>query len=258
VTPGTTPRRQAMWVAAFAVAVALAAGVVAAATAGPSSGRPGAAGAVISPARPVPPIPLVNAAGTRTSLAAFRGRVVVLAPFLSLCAEHCPITTGAFMQAAHAVAAAGLSRKVAFVETTVDPWRDTPRRLRAFRSLIHDRRVTLLTGSEDRLRAFWRFFGVWFKRTPEGSPPAIDWLTHTPERFDVAHTDAVMVIDPRGRWSVVNVGPADPGGHISRRLERLLNGEGLRNLRRPTGAWTVDQLLDDIGHVLGRRIAAAA
>jgi hypothetical protein len=44
---------------------------------------------------------------------------------------------------------------------------------------------------------------------------------------------------------------ADPGGRLSSQLRRLLNAEGLRNLRSPEEAWTVPQLLQDIAHVLG-------
>ena len=237
--------------------------VVAAAAGGLAVGRgsptipPLAVGAELSPPRAVPPIPLSGADGRRVTLPSYRGRVVVLAPFLSLCAEQCPITTGAFMQAAHRIAAAGLGRKVVFVEASVDPWRDTPRRLRAFQQLIHARGVVMLTGTRPHVRAFWRFFGVWYHRVAEDSPPDIDWWTHKPQRFDVVHTDAVLIIDPAGRWRVAALGMADPGGRLSPPLRGLLNTDGLRNLRAPQEPWSVPQLLQDIAHVLGQPIAHA-
>ena len=71
-----------------------------------------------------------------TSLAAMRGQVVVLAGFLTLCQETCPLTTGNLLVMGRAVTAAGLGRRVRFAELTVDPGRDTPARLRAYRALV--------------------------------------------------------------------------------------------------------------------------
>ena len=60
------------------------------------------------------------------SLASFRGKYVMLAPFLTLCQEECPLTTGVFQELQASVDKAGLGDMVAFVEVTVDPGRDTP------------------------------------------------------------------------------------------------------------------------------------
>jgi protein SCO1 len=250
-------RRRAAAIALAVLVVAAAAAGGLAAVRGSGGAPPLAVGAELSPPRPVPSVPLVAANGRHVTLAGYRGRVVVLAPFLSLCAEQCPITTGAFMQAAQRIAAAGLSRKVVFVEASVDPWRDTPRRLRAFQRMIHDRGVVMLTGTRSDIRSFWGFFGIWYHRVPEDSPPDVDWWTHRPQRFDVEHTDAVLLIDPAGRWRVADLGMADPGGRIPSRLRRLLNASGLKNLREPKEAWSVPQLIQDIGHVLGQPVPAA-
>ena len=51
--------------------------------------------------------PLVDQNGRATSLEAFRGKIVVLASFLTSCQETCPITTGAFLLMQRAVDAAG-------------------------------------------------------------------------------------------------------------------------------------------------------
>ena len=80
-------------------------------------------------------MPLVDKQGRTVSLASFHGRVVVLAPTLTLCSEVCPITSGAFIRMEAAVRKAGLGSRVAFVEVTVDPERDTPSRLRAYERL---------------------------------------------------------------------------------------------------------------------------
>lgn len=237
----------ALAVAATLALVAATLGIVL--TAGGSSVRPLAAGTRLTPPRQVPPMPLVSAAGRPASLAGFRGRVVVLSPFLSLCSEVCPLTTGAFMQAAADLRRAGLANRVAFVEVSVDPWRDSPARLRAFQRLIHARGVVMLTGDRSQLTRFWHFFGVWFSRTAEGKPPDIDWWTHRPLRFDVSHTDELAIIGPSGRWQVVELGTAAPGRSLRPALRRLLNQRGLQNLARPQAPWTVTQLLTDLRQV---------
>ena len=50
----------------------------------------------------------------------------MLADFLTLCQETCPLTTGNLLVMDRAVIAAGLGHRVRFAELTVDPGRDTP------------------------------------------------------------------------------------------------------------------------------------
>lgn len=191
--------------------------------------------------RAVPDVGLLDEHGRTTSLRAFRGRVVVLAPSLTFCHEVCPITSGALEQIRYDARRAGLGDRVAVVEVSVDPWRDSPARLRAYRRLTG---VTfrLLTGSRANLERFWRTFGVGFY--PQGSG----------RDFDVAHTDGLFFVDARGRYRIAIVGMPDVGRRLARPLKRLLGEEGLRNLRRPRTPWTVRQALDDLGRLLGRRI----
>ncbi len=236
---------------ALAVAlVAVAAGGVAWAT---STSLPPVTGVQLD--RPVPDLSLVDSSGKATSLAAFRGRYVVLAPFLTLCHEVCPITTGAYIEMQQAVERAGLGDRVTFVEATVDPGRDSPARLRAFAQLTGSD-WTLLTGSADQIAGLWKFFGVGYQTEPIGSPAPLDWWTHQPETYDVGHTDALFILDPDGHERVAMVGIADVGGKLNPTLTSLLDSQGLQNLRQPQAAWTIPQALDDLGHLLGRRIAA--
>ena len=74
-----------------------------------------------------PALPLEAAGGATISLDAFHGKVVVLAPVPTLCHEVCPLTTGAFHADAARGRPGGFGGRVAFVEVSVDPWRDTPR-----------------------------------------------------------------------------------------------------------------------------------
>jgi cytochrome oxidase Cu insertion factor (SCO1/SenC/PrrC family) len=207
----------------------------------------------VSVDRPVPMLPLRNERGGQTSLSAFRGRIVVLTPFLTLCHEVCPLTTGAFQTIQRDLDRAGLAGKVVLAEVSVDPWRDTASRLRAF-ARTTGTRLRLFTGSAAQLARFWRFFGVAYRRTGEGTPPDTDWLTGRPLTFDVDHTDGLFLVDAAGRERIVDVGMPHLRTDLPRALSRLLNAEGHSDLIHPRPGWTVEQALDDVEHLLGHPI----
>lgn len=222
--------------------------------AGPPASRGSLAVGVRVDRRP-PPIPLRDARGHRTSLAALRGRWVVLAPSMTLCHQVCPITTGALMDLRRRMRASGAGRKLAIVELTTDPWRDSPRRLRAYRRRT-GARLTMLTGSLADVRRLWRFFGVRFARTPIGHPAPIDWMTGRPERFDVEHTDGLFLLGPGGRERVAIAGMPGTGGRLRSSLRSLLNAEGRQNLRRPQAPWTPARVAVDLRSLMRLRPAA--
>jgi cytochrome c biogenesis protein CcmG/thiol:disulfide interchange protein DsbE len=195
-----------------------------------------AVAAAVSPAvgttldRPLPTLPLIDEHGRRTSLAAFRGSYLVLAPWMTQCRETCPMTTAALEEIKRPMA----GRRVAVVEVSVDPWRDTPARLRAYRRRTGTD-LTLLTGTHAQLRRLWRFFGVGFR-----------WVDG-----DVQHSDGLFLIDPRGHWRVLIGGMPDVGGKLPPRLASLLDAEGRHNLREPTDPWRPSGALADLRQLMG-------
>lgn len=202
--------------------------------------------------RRVPGLGLRNAAAGETSLPELRGRWVVLAPAMTLCNEVCPLTTGALLDLQSHLRAAGLVRRVTVVAVSVDPWRDTPRRLRAYRRLT-GAGLRLWTGSVGRLRRFWRAFGVDFRRVPRARPAAIDWMTGRPERFDVEHGDGLFLLGPGGRERVAVTGPPELNGRLGTRLRRLLDARGKANLARAKGGWSVGGVIADLRRLTGTR-----
>jgi protein SCO1/2 len=193
--------------------------------------------------RPLPAVQLLDEHGRATSLRAFRGTVVVLAPTLTFCHEVCPITSGALEQIRYDARRAGAGDRVTVLEVSVDPWRDTPARLRAYRRDTGVR-FRLLTGTHAQLARFWRSFGVGFYPTGHG------------RTFDVAHTDGVFFVDERGHERIAVIGMPNVHGKLSPRLERRLGATGRRNLMHPVAGWTVEQALNDLGRLLGKRIPA--
>ena len=146
--------------------------------------------------RAIPTIPLVSSSGAPISLRDYRGKDIVMAPFLTLCQDECPLVTGAFIALQRDVRAAGLGNKVVFMEITVDPGRDTPARLAAY-SKEFGADWPSWTGTPANLDALWNSLGVSVQIVPEAQPAKIDWYTGKPLTYDVDHTDGYFLIDPR-------------------------------------------------------------
>jgi cytochrome oxidase Cu insertion factor (SCO1/SenC/PrrC family) len=256
---GTKSLRVAVAVAGICALLAIGSLILALLPSGraqPRSGTVGvrlAAGSLLD--RQVPDVRLVDERGHTVSLASFRGRYLVLAPSMTLCHEVCPMTAAALEQIKAAVDRDGLGGQVTVAEATVDPWRDTPARLRAYRREFGVDFMSL-TGSGREIERLWRFFGVYYRRVPQGRPPDVDWLTNRPERFDVEHTDGLFIVDPKGHWRVAVIGMPSVGS-VPASLGRLLNDQGRSNLHHPQAPWTAKQAIDDLVDLKTSEDAAA-
>lgn len=227
--------------------------------AGTAAGVPAplAIGTALDRPRPVPSVPLIDQRGKPFSMSAWRGKWVILAPSMTLCHEVCPLTTGALMELTNDVRLAGLSNRVVIAEATVDPWRDSPSRLRAYRKLT-GANFQMLTGTKSEIARLWKFFGVYYARVPEDKPPDIDWLTHQPEKFDIQHTDALFFIDPAGQERIADEGMPEVQGQLSPVLRSLLSAQGKQNLAHPELPWTSSEALDDLYFLMNRNVPATS
>ena len=208
--------------------------------------------------RPIPDVPLISPSGAATSLAAYRGKYVVMAPFLTLCQDECPLVTGAFIALQHDVDVAGLGKKVVFMEITVDPGRDSPARLAAY-SKEFGADWPLLTGTPANLDALWKTLGVSVQIVPEAQPAKIDWFTGKPLTYDVDHTDGYFLIDPAGHEVFSDSNPPNLRGQLDKKLTNLLNGGGLQNLEHQGNPnWTLADALRSISWLVGQNIPGGA
>jgi protein SCO1 len=215
-------------------------------------------GAVIPVGHPVPATPLVDQNGRPVTLQSFRGKYVVLAQFLTLCQDECPLTTGAFQTMQQSVQQAGLGSQVVFVEVTVDPGRDTPARLRAYRTEF-GADWTLLTGAPANIAALWKHFGIYAQKVPEEKPPQIDWWTHQPLAYDVDHTNGFILIDRAGNERFLSQELPLLHGQLPANLKSLLDDEGLYHLTNgiPGFSYTIPQALAALSWLMGRNIPLA-
>jgi cytochrome oxidase Cu insertion factor (SCO1/SenC/PrrC family)/thiol-disulfide isomerase/thioredoxin len=217
---------------------------------------PLAIGTALERPRPVPSVQLIDEHGKPFSMSAWRGKWVILAPSMTLCHEVCPLTTGALMELTNDARLAGLSNRVVIADASVDPWRDSPGRLRAYRKLT-GANFQMLTGTKSEIARLWKFFGVYYARVPEDKPPDIDWLTHKPEKFDIQHSDALFFIDPYGQERIVDEGMPDVQGQLSPVLRSLLSEQGKQNLANPQLPWTASEALDDLYFLMNRNVPAS-
>lgn len=208
-------------------------------------------------------LPLETSTGAPTSLAALRGKVIVLSDIMTLCQETCPLDTANLVQAARAVEAAGLGDKFAFVSATIDPERDTPVQLAAYQQLFSPPPAdwTLLTGSPTNLAALWKYLGVYYQKVPEGTPPATDWRTGQTLTYDLDHADDVFFIDATGNERFVIDGPGNvtSGTQVPQALYKFMDDQGHQNLAHPdaAGSWTVSQALQVLQWLTGDTIRSA-
>ena len=231
----------------------LVAGAAGTSTPGPPSGS---IGDTLN--RPVPEtiarLPLEDQTGRRVTLDRFRGRAVLLVPFLTSCQEECPITSGALLEVQRTIDADHLADQVSIVELTVDPGRDVPSRLAAFARLTGST-WPLVTGSSTVLATLWHHFGIFYQKVPEDSPPGINWQTNRPYTYDVDHSDGFVLLDSRLHERFI-AGGMTSIGRIPANLQRLLDSQGRADLQNPGGgAWTVPDALHAIGWVLGRGLS---
>jgi protein SCO1/2 len=199
---------------------------------------------------------LLDQDGHPLSLRSMRGKVVVLAPLLTMCQETCPMTTANMHRAAAAELARGLSGRVLFLELTVDPQRDTVRRMHAYAKLygtLPDWR--LATGNPAQVTTLWKALGVSTKKT-KPDDTARDWMTGRliHHSYDVHHQDVVMVLDPAGRVRWITVGHPDAHGtRLPTTLKKFLNDEGRRNYARPdaegASSWTAHDVEQAVAYV---------
>ena len=130
--------------------------------------------------QPAPLFRLRDEAGHTLSLAALRGRTVVLTFLDSRCHTECPIEGQALAQLVRKL---GPQPQAELVVVSADPWADTRASARAFAAKA---RWTFpwhwLLGTPAQLRPVWSSYSVAVKRTPK----------------DVLHTLALYVIDPGG------------------------------------------------------------
>lgn len=189
-----------------------------------------------------------TSAGQHVSLASFAGKTLVISDLMTLCQESCPLDTANMVSAARTIDKSPLGSKVEFVSITVDPARDTPPRLAAYKHLFSPAPAnwTLLTASSATLTALWKRLGVYIKIVPDTPPAPKDWLTGKPLTYDITHTDAVFFLDPHSKERFLLAGTPHlaAGTTLPKTLKGFLSSQGLQDVAHPEdGFWSSTEVL---------------
>lgn len=175
----------------------------------------------------------------------FSGKTVAISDVMTLCQETCPLDTATFVQTDRAEQAAGESGNEVFLSITVDPARDTPAQLAAYRTLYGAPSNWLtLTGSAASVDALWNYFGVWRQRVKDDDGPAPrNWRTGRPLTYDIEHSDEVFFLDRQQHERFVLEGPPyATAGSVPRAMRSFMDADGKKNLEHPPStAWTEAQ-----------------
>lgn len=156
----------------------LAAGAALAACA--SHAQPPLHGMQLAPPQPAANFTLTDQNGNAFSLSQTRGQAVALYFGFTHCKDVCPQTLALLGKAR---TQAKLTRdRLHIVMVSVDPKIDTPAAMRAFFSRVGVD-ATGLTGTPAQLARVWHSYGIGVQ----------------PQKDDIAHTDAIFLIDPQGR-----------------------------------------------------------
>lgn len=173
----------------------------------PDGGLRGAAdaAAVTRLDRPAPPLDLVDQHSATVTLAALRGRPVLLTFAYAHCQTVCPVIVHNVLQARTQVSERhpGLAPQVVVI--TLDPWRDTPSRLPAMAQqwdLPEDGHV--LSGPAADVEAALDRWGV--------------SRTRNAQNGEITHPNLVYVLDASGRIAFASNGDAE---QIAALVDRL-------------------------------------
>lgn len=198
----------------------------------------------------LPTVPLVNQAGRTFSFNQYRGKVVIVASFLTECQETCPLVAAALLQLQQLLNQQHLQNQVQIVEVSQDPQDDTPAILTKYQKYF-SLPWPLLTGTAANIDAFWSQLKVPpIQNDPWDGPAPIDMFTGQAEPYNIVHASVVDVVNPDGY--VVTELEDQPTLNVSSipsTIYKYLDAQGHQE-QKAGGSWTPESLLADITPVL--------
>jgi protein SCO1/2 len=144
------------------------------------------AGGEVSPPRAAPPIHLHNASGRPVTLAAERGRYVLVTFLYTHCPDVCPLIAQNLNLALRTL---GPASGVRVLAVSVDPKGDTPAAVRAYAKRLHLLpQFSYLIGTRAELRRAW---AAWHVLSVRRSAQLVDHVAYT------------ALVDPSGKERVL-------------------------------------------------------
>jgi len=192
-------------------------------------------------------IPLINDSGEALNLNYFKGKTLVITPIFTACDDICPLSAASFGAAQDAIVDKDLTSDISLLLVSIDPKRDTPERLKAFREKIGlNENVSLLTGTEQDMNKFWDGFGIAREITEaENHAGHLDWFTGQPMTYEIVHSDGLFFISKDQKLKFLRLGTPDVSRIIvNEGTKDLLNPEVVDKLATPVaGGWSASDLV---------------
>jgi len=158
--------------------------VAGAAPAADAPAQPALKAGVLSPVMPAPLLALDGTDGKPLNLAAYRGKVVLLAFGFSNCGEVCPITLATLAGARKKLADAAKDVQVVYV--TVDPERDTAAQMKKYLANF-DASFVGGVGTRAQIDAAQKSYGISSKK-----------IVGADGGYTVGHSSSIYMIDRAG------------------------------------------------------------
>jgi len=134
------------------------------------------AGGELTPPKTAPPVALHDANGTPVTLAAQRGRYVLVTFIYTHCPDVCPLITKN-LNAALRVIGPSARKQVRVLAVSVDPVGDTPKAVKAYAREKHlFPQFQYLIGTRAELRRVWK---AWHVLAVETKPDLVDHVAYT-------------------------------------------------------------------------------
>lgn len=196
----------------------------------------------VLPAR-IADMSLVNQDGKTVHLSDFKGKTIVIQDSMTLCQEQCPIDTATFVGLARAHSQSANAKNVVFLTVTVDPTRDDPAQLKAYRDQYSPGAGSLpqwqlITGSASDIAAFWKYFHVYIQKV-KSDDVVHNWRTGAVLTYDINHSDEVFFIDGNLQQRYLLDGMPALNGTIPAEIRHFMSAEGVHNMTGTMSNWTV-------------------
>ena len=159
-----------------------------AACAGP---RPALHGTLLEPAMPVPDFQLASVDGP-VARSDFQGKITVLVFGFTHCPVICPTTLARLARSMEELGPG--AEEIQVVMITIDPERDTPKRMKEYTSAFAPAFLGL-TGTREQITEVAAAFGIFHARSTEPTPTSGD--------YQVDHTTSVTVLDREGNARLI-------------------------------------------------------
>lgn len=157
---------------------------------------PQIAGFVYPQPRTISPFRLVDHRGSLFDLDALKGKWSFVYFGFTYCPDVCPTTLAELSRAQQLLAQEGLDADIRYLFVSVDPDRDTPKRLRDYVSFFNKKFVGV-TGTDETLKKFTHEIGVIYD-FPEGK---------NGPNYTVAHASTLALFDPDARLHAIFTSP---------------------------------------------------